>query len=80
MSVKKLDARGAVAGEYRFLGLYTHAANTAPIAGVPVLRDKLTRVLEAAGLAPDSYDGKDLTEILEGDPCARSFSRSPPTS
>ena len=35
VSVKKLGPDGVVTGEYRFLGLYTHAAHTAPIAGVP---------------------------------------------
>ena len=55
-------------GEYRFLGLYTHAAHTAPIAGVPVIRRKLAYVLAEAGLSPDSHDGKDLVEILEDYP------------
>jgi glutamate dehydrogenase len=68
ISVKKLAADGTVAGEFRFLGLYTHAAHTAPIAGVPVLRRKLAAVLAAAGLARDSHDGKDLLEILEDYP------------
>ena len=37
VSVKKLGSpdRTTVTGEYRFLGLYTHAAHTAPIAGDP---------------------------------------------
>jgi len=68
VSVKKLDAAGTVTGEFRFLGLYTHAAHTAPIASVPVLRRKLGQVLAAAGLSRDSYDGKDLAEILEDYP------------
>src|SRR5579859_5741680 len=37
VSVKKLGPDGLVTGEYRFLGLYTHAAHTAPIAGIPVI-------------------------------------------
>ena len=68
VSLKKLGADGTVTGEYRFLGLYSHAAHTAPIAGVPVLRRKLDQVLAAAGLARDSHDGTDLTEILEDYP------------
>jgi glutamate dehydrogenase len=68
ISVKKLDPAGTVTGEFRFLGLYTHAAHTAPIAGVPVLRRKLAQVLAAAGLSRDSHDGKDLLEILEDYP------------
>jgi glutamate dehydrogenase len=68
VSVKKLDAAGAVAGEFRFLGLYSHAAHTAPITGIPVLRRKLVQVLAMAGLSRDSHDGKDLVEILEDYP------------
>ncbi|MGH3202427.1 MAG: NAD-glutamate dehydrogenase domain-containing protein, partial [Streptosporangiaceae bacterium] len=72
VSVKKLgpaeDGRSTVIGEYRFLGLYTHAAHTAPIAGIPVIRGKLAHVLAEAGLSRDSHDGKDLVEILEDYP------------
>jgi glutamate dehydrogenase len=68
VSLKKLGADGTVTGEFRFLGLYTHAAHTAPIATVPVLRRKLAQVLAAAGLTRDSHDGTDLTEILEDYP------------
>jgi glutamate dehydrogenase len=72
VSVKKLSPDGPggqhVTGEFRFLGLYTHAAHIAPIAGIPVLRLKLAQVLAVAGLARDSHDGKDLIEILEDYP------------
>src|SRR5580692_9536182 len=68
VSVKKLGPDGVVNGEFRFLGLYTHAAHTAPIAGVPVIRGKLAYVLAEAGLSADSHDGKDLVEILEDYP------------
>src|SRR6516164_5426424 len=68
VSVKKLNADGTVTGEYRFLGLYSHAAHTAPIADIPVIRRKLTHVLAEAGLTADSHDGKDLVEILEDYP------------
>ncbi len=68
VSVKKRSAAGPVTGEYRFLGLYTHAARSAPLSGVPVLRRKLAQVLAAAGLARDSHDGADLVEILEDYP------------
>jgi len=68
VSVKKLSPAGEVTGEFRFLGLYTHAAHTAPIAGVPVLRRKVAQVLAAAGLSRESHDGKDLVEILQDYP------------
>src|SRR5690348_3144265 len=68
VSVKKMGPEGTVTGEFRFLGLYTHAAHTAPIDTVPVLRRKLAQVLAEAGLTRDSHDGTDLAEILEDYP------------
>ncbi|HUB21136.1 MAG TPA: NAD-glutamate dehydrogenase [Streptosporangiaceae bacterium] len=72
VSVKRLgpaeNGHRIVTGEYRFLGLYTHAAHTAPIAGIPVIRRKVAHVLTDAALSPASHDGKDLVEILEDYP------------
>jgi glutamate dehydrogenase len=68
ISVKKLDTYGQVAGEFRFLGLYTHAAYAESIARIPVLRRKISGVLGAAGIPADSHDGTDLIEILESYP------------
>jgi glutamate dehydrogenase len=68
IAVKRISATGEINGEYRFLGLYTHAAYHESITRIPVLRRKLASVLERAGVAPDSHDGQDLTEILEGYP------------
>src|SRR5262249_35428259 len=68
VAVRKFGADGKASGEYRFLGLYTQAAYTESITRIPVLRRKLDRVLEAAGLPADSHDGKALIEILEGFP------------
>ena len=65
VSVKKLSPDGAVLGEYRFLGLFTHAAFAESIKGIPVLRRKLTEVLEYSGMAADSHDGKDVAEVLD---------------
>jgi glutamate dehydrogenase len=76
VSLKKFDDAGEVVGEYRFLGLYTHVAYAESITRIPVLRQKLTDVLEAAGLATDSHDGKDLTEILETYPRDELFQTS----
>jgi hypothetical protein len=59
---------GEVTGEYRFLGLYTQAAYTESVTRIPVLRRKVDRTLEIAGLPADSHDGKALIEILEGFP------------
>ena len=65
IGVKLFCAEGEVIGERRFLGLFTHVAYSESISRIPVLRRKLAEVLDRAGLAPDSHDGKDLIEILE---------------
>jgi glutamate dehydrogenase len=76
IAIKRVNDVGEVVGEYRFLGLYTHEAYHESIARIPVLRRKLAEVLERTGVAPDSHDGKDLTEILEGYPREELFSIS----
>src|SRR6266516_3994136 len=68
IAIKRVSPDGEINGEYRFLGLYTHDAYHESITRIPVLRRKLASVLEQARVAPDSHDGKDLTEILEGYP------------
>ncbi|MFB4313274.1 NAD-glutamate dehydrogenase [Actinomadura sp. 21ATH] len=65
IGVKKFDAAGDVVGERRFLGLFTHVAYSESISNVPVLKRKLSEVLERAEFTADSYDGQDLIEILE---------------
>jgi glutamate dehydrogenase len=59
---------GEVIGEYRFLGLYTPAAYTESVTRIPVLRRKVDRMLETAGVSADGHDGKALISILEGFP------------
>ncbi|KIH99316.1 NAD-glutamate dehydrogenase [Streptomonospora alba] len=68
VGVKRFDEQGRVVGEYRFLGLYTHEAVTTSIAQIPILKRKQNEILDLAGFDPESYDGKDLVEILEGFP------------
>ncbi len=73
VAVRKFAEDGRVTGEYRFLGLYTQAAYTESITRIPVLRQKLNRVLDASGLSDDSYNGKQLIEILEDYPLEELF-------
>ena len=76
IGVKLFSAEGEVIGERRFLGLFTHVAYNESISRIPVLRRKLADVLDKAGLAPDSHDGKDLIEILETFPRDELFQTS----
>ena len=65
VGVKRLSPAGEVVGEYRFLGLYTHAAFSESIKSIPVLRRKLAGVLTLSGLTADSHDGKEVAEVLD---------------
>ncbi|MGO8959941.1 MAG: NAD-glutamate dehydrogenase [Streptosporangiaceae bacterium] len=78
IAVKRLSPAGEVVGEYRFLGLYTHAALSESIKGIPVLRRKLAEVLDISGLSADSHDGKDVAEVLDFYPREELFMTSAP--
>jgi glutamate dehydrogenase len=62
---KVFDADGNVAGERRFLGLFSSAAYRTSVTELPVVRRKVAEVLDRSGLSPRSHSGKDLMEILE---------------
>jgi glutamate dehydrogenase len=68
VGVKRLNEAGMVVGEYRFLGLFTHAALSETIRGIPVLRRKLGEVLDSLGYAAESHDGKEAVEVLDSYP------------
>ncbi|MGO9872953.1 MAG: NAD-glutamate dehydrogenase, partial [Acidimicrobiia bacterium] len=68
VGVKRYDIEGNVIGEHRFLGLFTSSAYTGSPIDVPVLRRKVSEVIERAGFAPASHDFKDLIAILESYP------------
>ena len=68
IGVKRFDAAGNVTGERRFLGLYTSTAYRASPRDIPLLRGKVSTVLERAGFLPTSHDAKALLEILESYP------------
>ena len=64
IGIKKLRADGSVAGEHRFLGLFTSAAYAEPAQDIPILRRKLVAVLDASGLAEGSHDYKEVITIF----------------
>ncbi len=64
VGVKKLRPDGSVAGEHRFLGLFTSQAYAEPAQDIPILRQKLDAILESAGLAEGSHDYKEVITIF----------------
>ncbi|MDN5697223.1 MAG: NAD-glutamate dehydrogenase, partial [Rubrobacter sp.] len=68
VGVKRFDEEGNVAGERRFLGLYTSAAYHMDPRGIPLVRRKVEHVLEQAGFPDNSHYEKALIETLESYP------------
>ncbi|MBN9021628.1 MAG: NAD-glutamate dehydrogenase, partial [Rhizobiales bacterium] len=65
VGAKRYDADGRLAGEVRFLGLFTSAAYTRSVGAVPYIRRKVANVMARAGFAPASHSGKALANVLE---------------
>jgi glutamate dehydrogenase len=76
VGVKHFDAKGRLIGERRFLGLWTSTAYSSNPREIPVLRHKVSQVVEHFALAPDSHDGKALQHILESFPRDELFQAS----
>ncbi|HRE14149.1 MAG TPA: NAD-glutamate dehydrogenase, partial [Usitatibacteraceae bacterium] len=68
IGLKRFDAAGRVAGERRFVGLYTTSAYQADASLVPLLRTKVARVIERAGFPPGSHGHKNLVSVLQDYP------------
>ncbi|MBB2890769.1 NAD-glutamate dehydrogenase [Flexivirga oryzae] len=76
IGVRTFDAQGNVTGEKRFLGLFTSSAYTESVRRVPVVRERVAKVLARTGFSPDSHSGKDLLEVLENYPRDELFQTS----
>jgi glutamate dehydrogenase len=68
VGVKRYDDKDRPRGEVRFVGLFTAEAYDEPASAVPLIREKLTRVLGRAQVAPSSHNEKRLKNILENHP------------
>ncbi|HEX3860071.1 MAG TPA: NAD-glutamate dehydrogenase [Stellaceae bacterium] len=65
IGIRRFDAAGEVVAVRLFVGLFTSLAYSRSTHAIPLLRQKVRRTIERAGLAPDSHDGKALLHILE---------------
>jgi glutamate dehydrogenase len=74
--VKKIDETGKVTGEHRFIGLFTSVAYNQRPSDIPMLRQKVHRIVQRGGFAPDSHDAKALVNILETYPRDELFQAS----
>ncbi len=65
IGVKRVNEKGEIIGEDRFIGLYTSAAYNLNPMSIPVLRQKITAVQDRSGLTHVEHDHKVLKNILE---------------
>ena len=68
IGVKRFDDKGVPIGERRFIGQYTSAAYNRSPRVIPLLSDKVRRIVARAGYPETSHDGKALMNILEDFP------------
>ncbi|HEX7012830.1 MAG TPA: NAD-glutamate dehydrogenase [Steroidobacteraceae bacterium] len=76
IGIKTFDAAGRVAGERRFLGLFTSAVYNRSPREIPLLSHKIERVVSHFGLDPTSHDGKAVVHVLETYPRDELFQSS----
>ncbi|MBV8133264.1 MAG: NAD-glutamate dehydrogenase [Alphaproteobacteria bacterium] len=65
IGLRRFAATGEVVGIRLFLGLFTSLAYSRRPHSIPLLRLKVKRIIERAGLAPTTHDGKALSHILD---------------
>lgn len=65
IGIKRFDPAGNVCGEHRFLGLFTSPVYTLNPLEIPIIRRKLSSILEGSGFPPGSHSGKALLQSLQ---------------
>jgi glutamate dehydrogenase len=68
VGVKRHDAEGKLAGEFRIVGLFTSTVYSRPTRSIPYLRRKVDAMMKRAGFDPNSHSGKALVNVLENYP------------
>ena len=76
VGIKRRDDHGHVVGERRVIGLFTSEAYLSSPSTIPLLRRKVSEVLDRSGFSPRGHDGKELRAVLEGYPRDELFAAS----
>ncbi len=64
IGIKQFDTHGQVIGECGFLGLFTSPVYTVQPSTIPLIGDKVARVLERSHFDAKGFDGKALRQVL----------------
>jgi len=73
IGIRRFDAEGNVVGEHGFFGLYTARVYQERPERIPMVRRKITAIIERSGLDPTGFDGKVLNQVLATYPKAELF-------
>ncbi len=65
IGIKRFNDDGEVIGEERFIGLYSAHFYNDSARDIPLVSEKIKRVLDSSGFAPQSHAAKALLNILE---------------
>ncbi|NGN96691.1 NAD-glutamate dehydrogenase [Grimontia sp. S25] len=76
IGIKCFDKKGNVIGEHRFHGLYASSAYNQSTTNIPVLKNKVHRILEISGYYEGSHSWKALANIIENFPRDELFQAS----
>ena len=77
IAVKTFARDGRAVAVTRFLGLFTSAALATSPRNVPLLRRKVTAVVDGLGFDPKGHTGKALAHVIEGFPREELFETTP---
>ncbi|MFT6390407.1 MAG: glutamate dehydrogenase, partial [Cellvibrionaceae bacterium] len=62
--INRFDESGKVVGGYRFMGLYKHNVYLNSATDIPLIREKIQRILDSSKIPPDTYNYVELSHIL----------------
>jgi glutamate dehydrogenase len=77
IGLRDVDTYGAILGEHCFVGLFTRAATSMPLARLPFARGRVARVLSLAGVRRDGFRAEKFIEILESLPRIEALEAEP---
>jgi glutamate dehydrogenase len=77
IGVRATDAQGNTIGEHCFIGLFTRAATSTPLARLPFARGRVAKVLGIAGVRQEGFRAEKFLEILESLPRTEALEADP---
>ncbi|QJE00312.1 NAD-glutamate dehydrogenase [Massilia forsythiae] len=77
IGVRASDAQGNTIGEHCFVGLFTRAATSTPLARLPFARGRVAKVLGIAGVRQEGFRAEKFIEILESLPRTEALEADP---